>query len=116
MGMGSMFVPITLAAVNGVDPDDTGVASAMLNVGQQVGGTLGLASLVTVASHAGRSYAGDHLAAARSPGFADQVFTHAATAAFVTGAIFMVGGLIAVLMLIKVRPAQIDTDVPAAVG
>src|SRR4051794_20191663 len=114
MGMGSMFVPITLAAVNGVDRDDTGVASAMLNVGQQVGGTLGLASLVTIASHAANTYATDHLAAARSPGFTDQVFTHAATAAFFTGSIFMVVGLIAVLALIKVRPEELDAGARGA--
>jgi EmrB/QacA subfamily drug resistance transporter len=116
MGMGSIFVPITLAAVTGVDRQDTGIASAMLNVGQQVGGTLGLASLVTIASHAAKSYVTDNAASARSPGFADQVYTHAADAAFLTGAIFMVGGLIAVLALVKVRPAEIDADAPAAVA
>ena len=110
MGMGSIFVPITLAAVSAVAGEDTGIASAMLNVGQQVGGTVGLASLTTVATHAANSYASSHLSAARSPGFANQVFTHGADAAFVTGALFMVIGLAAALFLIAVR----TDDIPAA--
>jgi hypothetical protein len=109
MGMGSIFVPITLAAVAAVSPQDTGIASAMLNVGQQVGGTVGLASLTTVATHAANSYYNSHLSSARSPGFAAQVFTHGADAAFVTGALFMVVGLAAALFLITVR----RDDVPA---
>jgi hypothetical protein len=110
MGMGSIFVPITLAAVAAVSPQDTGIASAMLNVGQQVGGTVGLASLTTVATHAANSYYNSHLSSARSPGFAAQVFTHGADAAFVTGALFMVVGLAAALFLITVR----RDDVPAS--
>ncbi len=114
MGMGSIFVPITLAAVSAVAPEDTGIASAMLNVGQQVGGTIGLASLTTVASHAASSYASSHLAAARSSGFAAQVFTHGADAAFVTGALFTVVGLAAALFLIAVRSEEVETSVPIA--
>ena len=115
IGMGSIFVPITLAAVSAVDREDTGIASAMLNVGQQVGGTIGLASLTTVASHAANSYASAHAAAARSPGFVHQVFTHGADAAFVTGAIFMVVGLAAALFLIAVRtPDEGAEGVPLA--
>ena len=49
-GMGFVFVPITLTAVGGVAPADSGIASAMLNVCQQVGGTIGLSALVTVFS------------------------------------------------------------------
>ena len=44
------FVPLTLTAVSGVRRDEQGLASALLNTGQQVGGSLGLAILVTVAT------------------------------------------------------------------
>jgi hypothetical protein len=114
MGMGSIFVPITLAAVSAVDPTDTGIASAMLNVGQQVGGTIGLASLTTVATHAANSYGSAHRAAAGSPGFFAQVFTHGADAAFVTGALFMVVGLAAALFLIAVRSDEAEVVAPVA--
>ncbi|WP_375492325.1 DHA2 family efflux MFS transporter permease subunit [uncultured Jatrophihabitans sp.] len=54
-GMGCIFVPLTTVAVARVRNTDAGVASAMLNVGQQVGGSLGLSILATVAATAGRS-------------------------------------------------------------
>ncbi len=47
-GMAMVFVPITVVAVTKVEPTDTGLASALLNVGQQVGGSIGLAVLTTV--------------------------------------------------------------------
>ncbi len=47
-GMGLTFVPMTLTAVAGVAKDDSGVGSAVLNTMQQVGGSLGLATLSTV--------------------------------------------------------------------
>src|ERR1700730_20299 len=50
VGLGLSFVPLTLGATSGVPPADMGVASALLNVSQEVGGTLGLAVLVTVAT------------------------------------------------------------------
>jgi predicted MFS family arabinose efflux permease len=50
VGLGCTFVPLTLGATSGVAPADLGIASALLNTAQQVGGTLGLAVLVTVAT------------------------------------------------------------------
>jgi EmrB/QacA subfamily drug resistance transporter len=49
-GMGFSFVPLTLAAVNSIDVHDSGIASAVLNTAQQVGGSLGLAVLGTIAA------------------------------------------------------------------
>jgi len=48
-GMGLLFVPISLVSLTKVANHDAGVASSLLNVGQQVGGALGLAILGTVA-------------------------------------------------------------------
>jgi len=47
-GMGLTFVPMTLTAVAGVAKQDSGVASAVLNTMQQIGGAIGLAALSTV--------------------------------------------------------------------
>jgi EmrB/QacA subfamily drug resistance transporter len=58
LGLGFSFVPLVLGATSGVQPADMGVASAVLNTAQQVGGTLGLAVLVTVAAAATRSALG----------------------------------------------------------
>jgi EmrB/QacA subfamily drug resistance transporter len=50
LGMGLSFVAVTSAAVAGVPPQDAGVASALLNSGQQVGGAIGLALLTAVST------------------------------------------------------------------
>src|SRR5664279_5241358 len=52
MGRGTSFVPLTLTAVSGVRRDEAGLTSALLNTGQQIGGSLGLAILVTVSTSA----------------------------------------------------------------
>jgi EmrB/QacA subfamily drug resistance transporter len=49
LGMGLTFVPLSLVALAKVPDKDTGVASSLLNTGQQVGGSVGLAILGTVA-------------------------------------------------------------------
>ena len=49
LGMGMVFVPLTLTAVHGVDAKDSGIGSGVLNAMQQIGGALGLAILSTVA-------------------------------------------------------------------
>ena len=49
LGLGLVFVPLSLVSLTKVGNADAGVASSMLNVGQQVGGSIGLAVLGTVA-------------------------------------------------------------------
>jgi len=48
-GLGMLFMPLTLVALNKVQERDAGVASSLVNTGQQVGGSIGLAILGTVA-------------------------------------------------------------------
>jgi EmrB/QacA subfamily drug resistance transporter len=50
LGMGLTFVPITLAGTSEVSRDDAGLASGLLNTAQQVGGSIGLAILATLAT------------------------------------------------------------------
>jgi EmrB/QacA subfamily drug resistance transporter len=56
-GMSMIFVPLTVVAVSKVADTDAGIASALLNVGQQVGGSIGLSVLATVAATSGRNAA-----------------------------------------------------------
>lgn len=51
LGMGAVFVPLTLTAVHHVRAEDSGIGSGVLNTMQQIGGALGLASLSTVSNH-----------------------------------------------------------------
>jgi len=55
VGMSMVFVTLTVVAVTKVTDTDTGLASALLNVGQQVGGSIGLAVLATAFASASRS-------------------------------------------------------------
>jgi EmrB/QacA subfamily drug resistance transporter len=48
IGLGMLFVPISLVALTRVRGEDSGIASSLLNTGQQVGGAIGLAALGTV--------------------------------------------------------------------
>jgi EmrB/QacA subfamily drug resistance transporter len=70
LGMGTAFMPAMSLATIGVRPKDAGVASAMINTSQQVGGAIGTALLNTIAASATTAYltaraAGAHTAPAR---------------------------------------------------
>ncbi|MFG3202686.1 MFS transporter [Streptomyces sp. NPDC048192] len=66
LGMGTAFMPAMSLATAGVQPRDAGVASAMVNTSQQVGGAIGTALLNTIAASATTSYVKDHIAQAAS--------------------------------------------------
>ncbi|MFD8482222.1 MFS transporter [Kitasatospora sp. NPDC059673] len=67
LGMGTAFMPAMSLATYGVQPRDAGVASAMVNTSQQVGGAIGTALLSTVAHSAGTEWAKSHAATATDP-------------------------------------------------
>lgn len=62
LGMGTAFMPAMSLATHGVEPRDAGVASAMVNTSQQVGGAIGTALLNTIAASAATAYATSHAA------------------------------------------------------
>ncbi|HTW03956.1 MAG TPA: MFS transporter [Streptosporangiaceae bacterium] len=67
-GLGLMFVPVFLTGLTKVNDNDTGVAASLINVGQQVGGSVGLAILGTVAWSAVASSLRSQAAAAARAG------------------------------------------------
>ncbi|MEU5401068.1 MFS transporter [Streptomyces sp. NPDC005963] len=67
LGMGTAFMPAMSLATHGVDPQDAGVASAMVNTSQQVGGAIGTALLNTIAASATTSYISARAAGAADP-------------------------------------------------
>ncbi|MFI1013659.1 MFS transporter [Streptomyces sp. NPDC020965] len=99
LGIGLSFIPLGTAATTGVTPAETGMASGLLNSCRQIGGSLGLAVLVTVAATAtgdGRD------AAALADGYS--------AAYWVCSGLLAVGVLVALLLL----PGQSGT--PAVAG
>jgi EmrB/QacA subfamily drug resistance transporter len=93
-GMGVVFVPLTMASLSGVRPEDSGAASSMVNVMQQVGGSLGLAVLVTAASSATGG-------AARLTTAAQAAVVHGMSSAFTLAALFDVLALVVVLTVMR---------------
>jgi EmrB/QacA subfamily drug resistance transporter len=63
LGMGAVFMPLTLIATTGLDDDDQGLASGLFNTSQQVGGSVGLAILSTVATTRTNAFRGTETAA-----------------------------------------------------
>jgi EmrB/QacA subfamily drug resistance transporter len=80
LGMGSLFVPLMTLAVAGAAPHEAGIASAVLNVSQQVGGAIGLSLLTTVFSTAatseGKKQAADLAAQVKAGRLAPSVLDH----------------------------------------
>ena len=112
-GFGLIFAPAMATATFGVAPHDAGVASAMVNANQQVGGAVGVALLSTVASSAASSYlAGSHASAAALAA----ATVHGYTTAFAwSSGIFLVGALVAALLLRAGAPrAGVAADRAAA--
>ncbi|MFJ9029017.1 MFS transporter [Streptomyces sp. NPDC102274] len=64
LGMGTAFMPAMSLATHGIEPRDAGVASAMVNTSQQVGGAIGTALLNTIAASATTAYVASHAATA----------------------------------------------------
>ncbi|MGH2805591.1 MAG: MFS transporter, partial [Thermoleophilaceae bacterium] len=104
LGMGNVFAPAIASATYGVHARDSGVASAMVNTMQQVGGSVGLALLSTIASSATESFAEgkpptpELMAAAAVDGF---------TTAFYVGAgVLLLGAIVvgSIMPSIKVDP------------
>jgi EmrB/QacA subfamily drug resistance transporter len=97
VGMGCIFAPAIGTATLGVEIRETGVASAMVNTSQQVGGAVGLALLSTLSASAAASYARTHIGA---PGLAGAAAVHGFTTGFWWAAgIFAVGLLMALVVL-----------------
>jgi predicted MFS family arabinose efflux permease len=99
LGMGMTFVPMSSTALVGVDPLDAGVASALVNTTQQVGGSLGTALLNTVASAAAASYLTAHVRTGRA---ALQVAAvHGYTTAFTVSAALLASAAVAAGVLVR---------------
>jgi EmrB/QacA subfamily drug resistance transporter len=106
VGMGAIFAPAFGTATLGVDRTEAGIASAMVNTSQQVGGSVGTALLSTLFASAAASYAAAHI---HQSGVQAAALIHGYTTAFWWAAgIFAVGLLVALLVFpARRRPAPV---------
>jgi EmrB/QacA subfamily drug resistance transporter len=99
VGMGCVFAPAFSTATLGVKSSDAGIASAMVNTSQQVGGSVGTALLSTIFASAAASFLSTH---ARAAGVASAASIHGYTTAFGWAAgLFAAGLLVAIFVLPK---------------
>jgi EmrB/QacA subfamily drug resistance transporter len=96
-GLGLLFVPLPLVALARVDEADSGAAASLLNAGRQVGGSIGLAVLGTVAWTVVADGARAHAAAARTASW-QAAYRHALATGFDRA--FLVASGIALLVLV----------------
>jgi hypothetical protein len=100
-GLGLSFVSLTISAVSEAGEADAGLASGMVTTAQQVGGALGLAVLVSVATGRASSLVGS----GHSPAIAQLAGSHLA---FGVGAgLLAVGAVLAALLLGRTKPAAV---------
>jgi len=103
VGLGFAFVSMTIAAVAGVGPQQAGLASGLINTSQQVGGALGLAILVSVATSKTDSVM---TAAGGAPSALPGALTEGFRAAFTVGIGFAVVGAILAAVLISSQASR----------
>jgi len=111
-GIGLAFVPFSSTALIGVDPADAGVASALVNATQQVGGSLGTALLNTVAASATASYLAAH---AGGLSFVQPGLVHGYTVAFTVSAALVALAVITTLLFVRARSHDLPIGEPALV-
>jgi MFS family permease len=108
-GMALVFIPLTTTSLHAVGNHDSGVASAMINTSQQIGGSLGTALLNTIAATASTSFIATH----QSLGKRVMPFglVHGFTQSFKVGAIFLFAGAVVLFFFINIgKDAVVETE------
>ncbi len=107
LGMGMTFVPMSSTALVGVEPTDAGVASALVNTTQQVGGSLGTALLNTLAATATTTFLATH---ARNAVTAQAAAVHGYTTAFTVSAVLLAAAAVVAGLLVRASRHQVQTE------
>jgi EmrB/QacA subfamily drug resistance transporter len=94
VGIGFSFVPISIAALAGVERTEAGLASGLINTSQQIGGALGIAALSTIAT----SRTDDSVAGGNA---LPSALVHGFTGAFLAGVVIAAVGVVAALALVR---------------
>ncbi|GAB3592356.1 MFS transporter [Angustibacter peucedani] len=115
-GLAGVFIPASSTALLGVEPHDAGVASAVLNTSQQIGGSLGTALLNTLFAGAVTGYMADNLRSPQdAPRLLPSAFVHGYHVSFFWGAVMFGFALLVAGLVINARKQDVPADgVPVA--
>ena len=115
-GMAGVFIPASSTALVGVSSHDAGVASALLNTTQQIGGSLGTALLNTIYASAVTAYLAANLRPGADPrAVQGEAYLSGYHTAFFWGAILLVIALVAAIVFIDAKKDDIPAE-PALVA
>jgi predicted MFS family arabinose efflux permease len=103
IGTGFTFLSLSTIILSGVPRQDSGAASGLLQAMQQVGGTLGLAILVTVFGTTSRNAAHHPLAGASPQTQAHHALAHGIASAFTAATLYSACALLAAILLITTK-------------
>ncbi len=103
VGLGFSFVSITVAATTGVPGHESGLASGMLSTAQQIGGSLGLAVLSSIAASRTAEVIGQNIP---TPALLAQAAVEGFHSAFYTGLCFALAASLIALIFIRRLPAH----------
>jgi hypothetical protein len=116
-GLALVFIPASSTALVGVGGHDAGIASAVLNTSQQIGGSLGTALLNTLFASAVAGYVKDHAAGAVSQqSLRLDAAIHGYTIAFFWGAVLLLAALVAATAFVTAKKEDLQTDADAALA
>lgn len=110
LGMGQVFIAVTIAATSGVPHRESGLASGILNTSQQIGGALGLAILSGITTAGVKSYIEHNAATAHVPQFAAQAQVHGFHNALLVAAFFPL--ITSVVAFLFVKHYKVDESEP----
>jgi EmrB/QacA subfamily drug resistance transporter len=114
LGLGIIFVSITVAATSGVPKEKSGLASGLLNTSQQIGGAIGLAILSGVSANAIKAYVINHPGTLPNSPYAQ---VHSYHDAFLVGVSFAIIAFLLSSFLIKQRKEpKTDFDIAPSAG
>jgi EmrB/QacA subfamily drug resistance transporter len=109
LGNGLAFVPLTTLSLSGVDRQDAGAASGLVNVMQQVGGALGLAVLVTVFTTVSKNDAAQH-SARTALQQAHHAFVAGADRGFLVAATLLAASWLLVATVVRTPQNAVSTE------
>jgi EmrB/QacA subfamily drug resistance transporter/deazaflavin-dependent oxidoreductase (nitroreductase family) len=108
LGLGMAFVSTSVTAISGIQPNESGLASALLNVGRQLGGSLGIAIMGTIATTVTRNQL---LTGPLTHAAANRALTAGFSSAFEIAGLITMAGFLTALVAVRRRQSPATAEI-----